>query len=110
MMRLLRPLLARAVCSAALMLLAAPLAMAQVTFNYTGAVQTYTVPAGIYAIQIFAYGAGGGGGGSDDGSGGTGGRGMGIRAVYNVTPGAVLKIIVGGGGLGAGGNVSCTLS
>jgi hypothetical protein len=38
--------LRRAAWGAALLLLAAPWAMAQTTFNYTGAVQTYTGPAG----------------------------------------------------------------
>jgi hypothetical protein len=39
-----------------LLLLAAPWAMAQTTFNYTGAVQTYTIPAGAGGITIVANG------------------------------------------------------
>ena len=31
-----------------------------ITFNYTGSVQTYTVPAGVVSLNIQAYGAEGG--------------------------------------------------
>src|ERR1700678_3337579 len=56
---------------------ASPPASAQTTtFNYSGAVQTYTVPAGAAGVVIQAAGAGGGGGGSDeDGPGASGGSG-----------------------------------
>lgn len=59
----------------------------QVTFNYTGSAQTYTVPAGITLIQIEAYGAQGGGL-----NGGLGGEAI---ATIPVTPGAVLEVYVG---------------
>ena len=102
---------ARAACGAAFILLAAPWAAAQVTFNYTGAVQTYTVPPGVRAIQIQAFGAGGGGGGRDNpGNGGNGGRGAGISAIYSVVPGTVLKVIVGGGGGGGLYDNNCNVS
>ena len=35
------------------------------TYSYTGALQTYTVPAGVTTIQIEANGAGGGSAGDD---------------------------------------------
>jgi hypothetical protein len=68
------------------------------TFNYTGAVQTYTVPSGVSVIQIEAKGAQGGGS-----FGGNGGQAIGT---FSVTPGAVLQVYVGGkpsAQLGAGG-------
>lgn len=58
------------------------------TFNYTGSVQTYTVPAGVTQIQIEANGAQGGGT-----FGGNGGKAIGTLPV---TPGAVLQVYVGG--------------
>lgn len=68
------------------------------TFNYTGSVQTYTVPTGVTSIQIEANGAQGGGT-----YGGNGGKAIGTLPV---TPGAVLQVYVGGkptAQLGAGG-------
>ncbi len=66
------------------------------TFNYTGAVQMYTVPAGINSISVDARGARGGGS-----SGGNGGR---VVANLAVTAGQVLNIFVGGAGQDAGGS------
>ncbi|MEM9821210.1 MAG: glycine-rich protein [Bacteroidota bacterium] len=63
-------------------------------FNYTGAVQTFTVPDGVTNIQIDAYGAQGGNTYSTNGPG-QGGR---VQATMNVTPGEVLHIYVGGQG------------
>lgn len=57
------------------------------TFDYTGSVQTYTVPVGVTSIQIEAFGAQGGGT-----YGGYGGRSL---ATVPVTPGAVLEVYVG---------------
>ena len=79
---------------------------AQTTFNYTGAMQTYTVPAGVTSIQIEAYGAQGGGA-----YGGNGGEAI---ATVPTTPGAVLEVYVGGqplvqlgpGGFNGGGAVT----
>ena len=90
----------RARWSVLLTLLIAPAALAQtVTFNYTGAVQSYTVPVGAVAVTIQAYGAGGGGGGSDQGgAGAAGGAGALASATYTVAAGNVLEISVGGGG------------
>lgn len=66
------------------------------TFEYTGSVQTFTVPAGVTQVTIDAYGAQG----FDSGFGGLGGRATGTRAV---TPGQVLNVYVGGYGSGSAG-------
>lgn len=68
------------------------------TFNYTGSVQTYTVPPGVFCIQVDVRGAKGGGT--------NGGNGARVQANLNVTPGQVLEIRVGGMGScpGAGWN------
>ncbi|MTA08955.1 MAG: hypothetical protein F2523_04285, partial [Actinobacteria bacterium] len=68
-----------------------------VTFNYTGADQSWTVPAGVTSATFFLIGAGGGGGANTAGGGGGYATGK-----YAVTPGQVLKVIVGQGGGGAG--------
>jgi hypothetical protein len=74
-----------------------------VTFNYTGGVQTFTVPAGVTSINVDAYGAKGGhvanGFSNSQGQGGGGGR---VQATMRVTPGQVLNIYVGGQGIGGG--------
>src|ERR1041385_8709776 len=62
------------------------------TFNYTGAVQTFTVPSCVTSITIQAYGAQGG----NASIGGTGGLGGYATGTLNVTPGDVLNIYVGG--------------
>jgi ferredoxin len=68
------------------------------TFNYTGALQTFTVPAGITSVTIEAWGA--------QGQGGNGGLGGYVKGDMIVTPGQVLNIYVGdqngynGGGIG----------
>ncbi|WP_092132150.1 DUF11 domain-containing protein [Polaromonas sp. YR568] len=90
---------ARAAWGAAFLLLAAPWAMAQTTFNFTGALQTYTIPAGAGGIQIQAAGGGGGGAASDSpGAGGNGGRGTRATSIYYAAPGTVINVYVGGGG------------
>ncbi|MEI6882064.1 MAG: glycine-rich protein, partial [Bacteroidota bacterium] len=63
------------------------------TFNYTGAQQTWTVPAGVTSITVDAQGAQGGTSGY--GNGGNGGR---LQATLPVTAGATLYINVGGQG------------
>lgn len=70
------------------------------TFSYTGAVQTYVVPACVTEITIDAQGAQGGGP-----AGGMGGRAI---ATVPVTPGSTLYVYVGGQpttrqGAGSGG-------
>jgi hypothetical protein len=73
------------------------------TFNWT-------VPAGVTQITVEAWGAGGAGGGSDDyiscqGAGGAGGGGGAYAAssTVSVTPGQILKVVVGAGGTGVYG-------
>lgn len=76
------------------------------TFNYTGGVQTYLVPAGVTELQIEAYGAQGGGA--------VGGFGGYATGVVPVTPGATLEVYVGGtpttqmgpGGYNGGGSIT----
>ena len=63
-------------------------------YSYTGASQSFTVPAGIFWIRVTANG-GGGSGGNGGGSGGSGGQVVGWVAT---TPGTVYTVIVGGGG------------
>jgi hypothetical protein len=61
------------------------------TFSYTGAVQTWIVPAGVTEIEIETWGAQGGGA--------LGGLGARIKGTVSVTPGETLKYVVGGQGL-----------
>jgi len=72
------------------------------TFTFTGAVQTFTVPAGVTSVTVDTYGAEGGLGvnaGAD--AAGLGGR---VVATITVTPGETLDVYVGGqGGAGAPG-------
>lgn len=64
-----------------------------VTFNYTGAVQTWTVPPCVTSITVDAQGAIGGH--STFSRGGYGGR---VQCTLAVTPGSILNIYVGGKG------------
>lgn len=59
------------------------------TFNYSGRIESFTVPAGVTYLRIEAWGAQGGN---------SGGRGARIRGDVTVTPGEVLRILVGGQG------------
>lgn len=82
-----------------------------VRYNYTGANQTYTVPTGITSINVKAWGAGGGG--VDflyyplQGGGGGGGYATGTIAV---TPGQVLTLVVGQGGISATSSGTASLA
>ena len=66
-----------------------------ISFAYTGAVQTYTVPCGVTSIQVDMKGARGGFGYGSYSRGGYGGR---IVCSLSVTPGQVLYLNVGGYG------------
>lgn len=84
------------------------------TFNYTGGVQSYVVPAGVTGICYTVVGARGNGNVVNNMNGGFGGRSMGV---LSVVPGQSLQIWVGGGGIasqaggfnggGNGGVVAC---
>jgi N-acetylneuraminic acid mutarotase len=66
------------------------------TLDYTGAQQTYTVPAGVTSVKVTAQGADGGGVGyygSD-----VGGSGSYVESSLSVTPGETLYVQVGGDG------------
>ena len=69
------------------------------TFNYTGAVQNWTVPAGVTSVFIEVWGAQG----QDAGIGGTGGLGGFASGNLAVIPGEILRIYVGGTQLGFNG-------
>jgi hypothetical protein len=70
------------------------------SLNFTGGIQTYTVPCGVTSINIEAYGAQGGTGatGGNASTGGFGGLGGYASGTLDVTPGQVLNIFVGGAG------------
>jgi len=61
------------------------------TFNFTGTVQTFTVPAGVTEITIEGWGAQGASSGTS-----TGGLGGYVSGTLAVTPGEVLSVNVGG--------------
>ena len=78
-----------------------------VTYNYSGSIVTWTVPAGVSMVRIETWGAQGGDGG------GQGGKGSRMRGDFTVKPGDTIKILVGekGGGiptnaLGGGGGAT----
>ncbi|MGZ3865459.1 MAG: hypothetical protein ACXVNR_03310, partial [Bacteroidia bacterium] len=72
------------------------------TFNCTGAPQNYTIPPCVTTVTVEAWGAGGGGGGVDTYTGSPGGGGAYAYATLAVTPGQILTVYVGCGGLQGG--------
>ncbi len=60
-------------------------------FDYTGAIQTWTVPSGVTQVYVDVVGAQGG-----SASPYLGGKGGKVSGIMNVTPGDVLQITVGG--------------
>jgi hypothetical protein len=70
------------------------------TFEFTGGIQSYTVPCGVDSIYIQAWGAQGGSGAEGGASvaGGQGGLGGYAEGYLVVTPGDILNIFVGGQG------------
>lgn len=80
-------------------------------FSCSGSSQTWTVPLGIFSVQVKLWGAGGGanGTGTTNSSGGGGGY---VSGSLSVTPGEVLEIVAGcggstaAGGFGGGGGAS----
>ena len=72
-----------------------------VRFDYTGAVQTYTVPQGTTKLIVDCVGAAGAP--NTSGDGGQPGKGGRVQCKLIVSPGQVLNIYVGGIGISAGG-------
>ena len=72
-------------------------------FTYTGATQQWTVPAGVDTLRIKMWGAAGGGG--PDQTNNAGGGGGFTELTLAVSPGQLLDITVGGGGIAAGGSL-----
>jgi hypothetical protein len=75
--------------------------MATTVFEYTGGVQMWTVPEGVYSVQAEAVG----GGGSSAGAGGGGAAYARVNS-RAVTPGQVLRVVVGIGGQSTNGTAS----
>jgi len=77
-----------------------PCATGSSTFNFTGAVQVFTVPVGVTSVTITALGAQGG----SNAMGVVGGQGGQATGTLAVTPGDVLNVYVGGtNGFNGGG-------
>lgn len=73
------------------------------TYNFTGGIQTFTVPQGVTELFVQVWGAQGGSGANGNSnsgpvSGGAGGLGGYSEGTLAVTPGDVLNIFVGGQG------------
>ena len=83
------------------------------SFSPTGAVQSFTVPAGVSTIQVVAVG-GSGGASSGGNGGGSGGSGAQVTTTISVNAGDVLQVYVasnasgtsGGWGAASGGSVT----
>lgn len=74
------------------------------SFTYAGSTQNFTIPATVSSVKIQAWGAGGGaGGGNVLSQGGAGGYSEGI---LGVTPGQVLTIVTGQGGVFRGTSIT----
>jgi hypothetical protein len=71
-----------------------------VTYAYTGAPETFTVPAGVTSLDIVAHGASGGSATADfdPHPSAPGGRGAAVSGTVTVEPGTVLSVNVGGRG------------
>ena len=69
---------------------------AQTVYNYTGGVQTYTVPVGVFSLCVEVRGAQGNANAQSLSLGGLGGE---VTGNLAVVPGQVLQIYVGGGGI-----------
>jgi PKD repeat protein len=82
-------------------------------YSFTGAVQTFVVPAGVSSMEVELNGAQGGNGINNANFGGLGGM---VRATLSVTPGETLHVYVGGtsatwqGGWNGGGDANLNYS
>mgnify|MGYP000217845351 CR=1 FL=1 len=72
-------------------------------FTWSGSAQSYVVPAGVTSVTIKAWGAGGGAGNESGAASGTGGGGGYAETTVSVTPGEVLTVRPGQGGIAPGG-------
>lgn len=82
----------------------------RVQFSYTGADQSWTVPANVTNLRVLAWGAGGTGGGNSAGATNAGGTGLGGNAIdcgIAVTAGESLTFAVGQSVSFNGGNGGC---
>lgn len=71
------------------------------TIGYTGGPQTWTVPLGVHSVEFDLYGAAGSNNGNSGFVGGKGGR---AKATFDVSPGQLMRLYIGGtGGFLAGG-------
>ena len=73
-------------------------------FNYTGTVQTFIVPYGVFTIQSTLIGASGG-----NSIYSKGGNSIKVSADIIVTPGTIIYIYIGGKGIDSNSNISDTL-
>jgi len=87
-----------------------------VIFNFTGGVQSFTIPQGCFSLCVDVRGAQGMMNNVGNNGGGLGGR---VEGIMSVTPGQVLQIFVGDGGNlssvggfngGGNGGIGCVLS
>ena len=100
-MRASRPVAAVAalVCASVVVPSTPSFATTQVVFSFTGAAQSWTVPAGVTSITVEMIGAGGGGGRAGTGSTAFGGGGGLVSGTLTVVPGDTLTLVVGQGGI-----------
>ena len=75
------------------------------TFNYTGSVQSFSVPSGVTAVTATMWG-GAGGGSIGEGTDGTGGAGGFATGTVNTTSISSFAVAVGGGGTVTGNGSS----
>lgn len=68
-----------------------------VTYNFSGGVQTFTIPLGVTSLNITMAGASGA---TPTPSGGNGGEGGVVQGTLSVIPGTILNLYVGGAGVG----------
>ena len=66
------------------------------TYSYTGAAETFTVPAGVSSVRIVARGAAGAAGSQNFSTDSLGGRGAEVSADLAVSPNQSLVLVVGG--------------
>ena len=66
----------------------------EIQFNFTGEQQTFTVPPGVFTLEVELFGASGGLG-EQSGAGGLGGQ---VKATLPVSPGSVLYVWIGAKG------------